>query len=79
MMKPKHLLLAIMATIAVLPAAADVHPRYTTMVSDATTTYTTKRPPAEERLFTSLIIEKRINEVLKKIKGNPRLAWMLEN
>ena len=60
-MKLKHLLLLVVATAAVLPATADVHPRYTTMVSDATTTYVTKRPPAEERLFTSAIIEKRIN------------------
>ena len=79
MMKIKHLLLAMAMVLAVLPATADVHPRYTTMVSDATTTYVTKRPPAEERLFTSKIIEKRIQEVLKLIKGNPKLAWMFEN
>ena len=78
-MKIKHLLLAMAMVLAVLPATADVHPRYTTMVSDATTTYVTKRPPAEERLFTSKIIEKRIQEVLKLIKGNPKLAWMFEN
>ena len=47
----------VVAMAAVLPATADVHERYTTMVSDATTTYVTKRPPAEERLFTSKIIE----------------------
>ena len=78
-MKPRHLLLAIVAVVTVLPAVADVHPRYTTVVSDATTTYVTKRPPAEERPFTSMIIEKRIKEVLEKIKDNPRLAWMFEN
>ena len=77
-MKLRHLILTIVAVVTVLPAAADVHPRYTTVVSDATT-YVTKRPPVEERLFTSAIIEKRIQEVLKKIKGNPRLAWMFEN
>jgi len=70
-MKPRHLLLCVVAAFAVLPAAADVHERYTTMVSDATTTYTTKRPPAEERLFSSIIIEKRIREVLKKNQGQP--------
>ena len=58
-MRLKHLLLTLVATAAVLPAAADVHPRYTTVVSDATSTYVTKRPPAEERLFVSAIIEKR--------------------
>ncbi len=78
-MKLRHLLLLIVAVAAVLPAAADVHERYTTMVSDATTTYVTKRPPVEERLFTSKIIDQRIREVLKLIKGNPRLAWMFEN
>ena len=78
-MRFRLLLLAIVAAAAVLPATADVHPRYTTMVSDATTTYVTKRPPAEERLFTSRIIEQRIREVAKLIKGNPRLAWMFEN
>ena len=77
-MKLRHLLLGIVA-ITALSASADVHERYTTMVSDATTTYITKRPPVEERLFTSAIIDKRIKEVLKKIKGNPRLAWMFEN
>ncbi len=79
-MNLKSLIVAIAAAMALaLPANADVHPRYTTMVSDATTAYVTKRPPVEERLFTSVIIEKRIQEVLKLIKGNPRLAWMFEN
>ena len=71
-MKLKHLILCVVTTAAVLPAAADVHPRYTTMVSDATT-YVTKRPPVEERLFTSKIIEQRIKEVLKLIKGKVTL------
>ena len=78
-MKLRHLLLAVVAVAAMLPARADVHPRYTDAVSDATTTYVTKRPPVEERLFTSKIIDQRIKEVLKLIKGNPRLAWMFEN
>ena len=73
------LLFVITAIGTPLTAGAEVHPRYTTMVSDATSTYVTKRPPAEERLFTSKIIEKRIKEVLKLIQGNPRLAWMFEN
>ena len=79
-MNLKSLIVAIAAAMALaLPANADVHPRYTTMVRDATTAYVTKRPPVEERLFTSVIIEKRIKEVLKLIKGNPKLAWMFEN
>ena len=73
-MRIRHLLLAIVAVATVLPAVADVHERYTTMVSDETSTYVSKRPPVEERLFTSVIIEQRIRDVFKQIKGNPRLA-----
>ena len=78
-MRIRHLLLAIVAVATVLPAVADVHERYTTMVSDETSTYVSKRPPVEERLFTSVIIEQRIRDVFKQIKGNPRLAWMFVN
>ena len=78
-MKLRLLLLTMIAVLAIVPATADVHERYTTVVSDATSTFTTKRPPVEERLFSSMIIEKRIKEVLKLIKGNPKLAWMFEN
>ena len=78
-MKLRHLILTLVAVAAVLPAAADVHERYTTMVSDATAIYVTKRPPVEERLFMSAVIERRIQEVLRQIQGNPRLAWMFEN
>ena len=38
-----------------------------------------KRPPVEDRLFTSKVIEKKIKEVKKTLKGNPYLAWMFEN
>ena len=37
-MKLRHLILTLVAAAAVLPAAADVHPRYTIAVSDATGT-----------------------------------------
>ncbi len=79
MMKLRHLLLCVVAVTAVLPAAADVHERYTTMVSDETKNYVSKRPPVEERLFKSVIIEQRIRDVFKLIKGNPKLAWMFVN
>ena len=78
-MKLRNLLLALTAIVAVLPASADVHPRYTTVVSDETANYVSKRPPVQERLFTSVIIEQRIRDVFKLIKGNPRLAWMFVN
>lgn len=38
-----------------------------------------KRPPVDERLFRSDIIEKKIKEVKKLLKDNPYLAWMFEN
>lgn len=38
-----------------------------------------KRPPTDERLFRSDIIEKKIKEVKKTLKDNPYLAWMFEN
>ena len=40
--------------------------------------FVSKRPPKEERLFHSEIIEKKIKEV-KQMLTNPYLAWMFEN
>lgn len=39
---------------------------------------TTNRPKAEDRLFTSKVIEKEIKRIQKMLK-NPKLAWMFEN
>ena len=38
-----------------------------------------RRPPVDERLFTSETIEKKITEVKKLLNGAPYLAWMFEN
>jgi meiotically up-regulated gene 157 (Mug157) protein len=56
-----------------------VDSRYTESVPDNVKSYVSKRPPMEERLFHSDYIEKKIKEVKKILKGNPRLAWMFEN
>lgn len=57
-------------------AEVDVHKRYEEVVPDNVKTYVSKRPPVEDRLFSSKIIEKTIKEMQKKLKGNPKLAWM---
>ncbi len=84
-MMKKHLLLlpALMATALAAPAQehakVDLHERYTTVVPADTKTYTSKRPPVSERLFTSEAVEKKIREVQKTLRHNPRLAWMFGN
>ncbi|MBQ8989126.1 MAG: glycoside hydrolase family 125 protein [Prevotella sp.] len=60
-------------------AEVDVHQRYTAVVPDNTKVYESKRPPLEERLFTSEAVEAKIKEVQQLLKGNPRLAWMFAN
>ena len=60
-------------------AEVDVHQRYAEVVPDHVKTYVSKRPKVEDRLFTSVVIEKTIKEMQKKLKGNPKLAWMFGN
>ncbi len=38
-----------------------------------------RRPPVEQRLFRSTAVEKKIEEVKKRLKGSAHLAWMFEN
>ncbi|MCR4853375.1 MAG: glycoside hydrolase family 125 protein [Prevotella sp.] len=38
-----------------------------------------QRPPVEQRLFRSEVIERKIREVKKALKDYPKLAWMFEN
>jgi meiotically up-regulated gene 157 (Mug157) protein len=38
-----------------------------------------RRPPVEQRLFRSTAVEKKIEEVKKRLKGRAHLAWMFEN
>ncbi len=75
------LMLAASTTVAVgqVHAEVDVNKRYETVVPDNVKVYPSKRPPVEERLFTSEKIEKVISDVQKKLRKNPRLAWMFAN
>lgn len=38
-----------------------------------------KRPPVEQRLFSSQLIDQQIEKVKQQLGGNPYLAWMFEN
>ena len=38
-----------------------------------------KRPPMEQRLFSSQVIDQQIEKVKQTLSGNPYLAWMFEN
>ena len=51
---------------------------YIKLASD-NTAYLSKRPAAEQRLFRSAVIEKKINEVKLLLAENKYLAWMFEN
>ncbi|MFV0507316.1 MAG: glycoside hydrolase family 125 protein [Bacteroidales bacterium] len=46
-----------------------------TRVSDR---YTSERPALDDRLFSSVAVEKKIKAIKKQLK-NPKLAWMFEN
>lgn len=52
---------------------------YIKAVADNTHLYVSKRPAPEDRLFRSEVIDRKIEEVKKLLKGNPKLAWMFEN
>ncbi len=70
---------ATLYTLAQEHAEVKLHERYTTVIPTDTKTYTSKRPPVGERLFTSDAVEKKIREVQKILRRNPRLAWMFGN
>lgn len=67
------LLTATMSAMAQENAKVDVHARYTKVVTPVDGKYESKRPPVEERLFTSAAVEKKIKEVQKILKKN--LSW----
>ena len=52
---------------------------YIEMTADTTRPLVSKRPPVEQRLFRSEAVERKISEVKRLLKGNPKLAWMFEN
>lgn len=68
-----------MTAVAQENAEVSVSNRYTSVVPDNTKVYPSKRPPVDERLFTSEAVEAKIREVQKLLSGNPRLAWMFAN
>ncbi len=53
---------------------------YIRMVADASIPVgQSKRPPVEQRLFQSQVIDQKIEKVKQQLSGNPYLAWMFEN
>ena len=62
------LLTAMTTAMAQEHAEVDVHDRYTKVVTPVNGKYESKRPPVEERLFTSAAVEKKIKEVQKLLK-----------
>ena len=52
---------------------------YIKMAADTTRPLVSKRPPVEHRLFRSEAVERKIAEVKRLLKDNPKLAWMFEN
>lgn len=47
--------------------------------ADNTKVLVSKRPDVKERLFVSKVVEKKIKEIKKLLKDNPKLCWMFEN
>ena len=62
-----------------LIAAADSLTFAERIAAPAVSTAVTRRPPVEERLFRSDIIDRKIAEVKRQLAGAPYLAWMFEN
>jgi len=78
-MKHRFLILNLLLLVAVTLNAQQVAERYTIQVPDNTKQYVSKRTPASETLFRSDVIDKKIKQVQKLLKGNPKLAWMFGN
>ena len=74
-----YALLLVLAVEAQENAEVNINQRYTTVVADNVKVYVSKRPPMNERLFTSKAVEQKIKEVQRLLKGNLRLAWMFAN
>ena len=85
----QNILTTAMALMLTMPAIATPTTDDTTPVygrdyirMTADTTYgpgRSKRPPVADRLFRSAVIDNKIDEVKRMLKGNPYLAWMFEN
>lgn len=87
----KHYVLAIMAVAMAACGTKEVKQveatqeegfgqAYIQMTADTTIGVgQSKRPPMEQRLFTSQVIDQKIEKVKQQLSGNPYLAWMFEN
>ena len=60
-------------------AQADFGKEYIKRIGEKSTTFVSRRPAEKDRLFRSEVIDKKIKEVQKLLKGNPKLAWMFGN
>lgn len=78
-MRVSSFILTCLVAMSAPPAFSQVAQRYTDTVAENATTFISKRPPIQERLFKSEAIDKEIKRVKKILKDNPRLAWMFEN
>ena len=52
---------------------------YINHCADNTKVLVSKRPDVKDRLFVSDAVEKKIKEIKKLLKDNPKLCWMFEN
>ena len=52
---------------------------YIKACADNTRYLVSKRPDVKDRLFVSDAVEKKIKEIKKLLKDNPKLCWMFEN
>lgn len=77
-MKPIVLPVAALLFLSSPSAAQNIRPD-SLFALPAADNLRTKRLPAEQRLFRSKAIDKKIEEVKRVLKDNPRLAWMFEN
>ena len=79
-MRKKNILITLcLACNCLTVGAQDFGKEYIRMTADNTMVLQSKRPPIEQRLFRSEVIEKKIKEVKELLKDNPKLAWMFEN
>jgi meiotically up-regulated gene 157 (Mug157) protein len=79
LLKILSLALLLSATPLCANAQKEYGKEYIKAIADNTKLYVSKRPAPEDRLFRSDVIDKKIEEVKKQLKGNPYLAWMFEN
>lgn len=75
-----NILITVILLLSCLPLSAqDFGKDYIRFTADTTMLLQSKRPPENQRLFRSKAIDKKIKEVKRLLKDNPKLAWMFEN